>query len=373
MVCFIPVTQAAKTAKTTIDYLHKLIKRGELPCRYDQRGKLKYWYVDIESPRYQKLLSRLTTSKASPKPALKSIHPIDWDIWDAMCKRDEEIVARRCSLRTRGNYRYYIERFFKSHSHLNRDSLRQALAEYEAKETPEKDFYTAKSHLYFALMTIAKYFIHMSYETSELIRSLEYLRPKKGRTVVSRKCFTESTVRQTVQEIQTVRTKRNAPAYNEYNAALNTALLYTAFFTGARSSEICSIRLKDIDSQAQSIRLFGKGGKERYVGMCAELKQAIQVFLKLRVECDSDVLFVAERGTPLRAAYLHRRVKRAGRWINENLAPHAIRRTSITWMLNTKKLPMPLVRDAVGHSSLAVTNIYTKPTANDVIDAMKQL
>jgi len=373
VVCFIPIVQAAKTAKTTSDYLHKLIKQGELPSRFEQRGKLKYWYVDVECSRYQKLLARPTTRKESPKTALKSVHPIDWDIWEAMCKRGEEIVARRCSLRTRCNYRYYIERFFKSHSCLNRDTLQQALAAYEAKETPEKDFYTAKSHLYFALMTIAKYFIHMGYETSELVRGLEYLRPKKGRTIVSRKCFTESTVRQTVQEIQTVRTKQNAPAYNEYNATLNTALLYTAFFTGARSSEICSIRLKDIDFQSQSIRLFGKGGKERYAGMCAELKQAIQTYLKLRVNSASDVLFVAEQGIPLRAAYLHRRVKRAGKWINEDLAPHAIRRTSITWMLNTKKLPMPLVRDAVGHSSLAVTNIYTKPTANDVIEAMREL
>lgn len=360
-------------AQTNKDYLHKLIKYGELSARFDQKGKLKYWYVDIDCPRFLKLLSRLKPIKSNKSRLLHTEHPVDWEIWEAMAKRGEEIVTRRCSIRTIQNYRYYIERFFTQYRQLNRDTLRQALAAYEVRETPEKDYYTPKSHLYFALMTIAKYFVYRGHETSELMKSLEFLRPKKGHTVVSRKCFSEATVRKTVNEIQTVRTKRNAPAYNEYNAALNTALIYTAFFTGARSSEICAIRLKDVDFKSRSIRLFGKGNKERYVGMSQELKQAIQSYLQLRAASKSDILFLGEGGKPLRAAYLHRRVKRAGKWINVDLAPHAIRRTSITWMLNTKKLPMPLVRDAVGHSSLAVTNIYTKPTANDVIEAMKEL
>ncbi len=360
-------------AQTNKDYLHKLIKSGELSARSDQRGKLKYWCVDIDCPRFLKLLSRQNSSRQTKSHLPPTEHPIDWEVWEAMCKRGEEIVKRRCSVRTIQNYRYYIERFFTQYSQLNRGTLRQALAVYEARETPEKDYYTPKSHLYFALMTIAKYYIYSGFETNELIKSLEFLRPKKGHTVVSRKCFSEATVRKTVNEIQTVRTKRNAPAYNDYNAALNTALIYTAFFTGARSSEICAIRMQDVDFKAQSIRLFGKGNKERYVGMSQELKQAIQSYLKIRPTSKSDTLFLSEGNTPLKAPYLHRRVKRAGKWINEDLAPHAIRRTSITWMLNTKKLPMPLVRDAVGHSSLAVTNIYTKPTANDVIEAMRNL
>lgn len=360
-------------AQIDSDYLHKLIKRGELPARFDQKGKLKYWYVDIDSPRFLKLLARLQPTIQGKPSILSTGHHIDWDVWEAMAKRGEEIVKRRCSPRTIQNYRYYIERFFTQYRQLSRETLRQALAAYEAKETPEKDFYTPKSHLYFALMTIAKYFVFMGYETSELIKSLEFLRPKKGHTVVSRKCFTEATVRDTVHQVQTARTKRNAPAYSDYNAALNTALIYTAFFTGARSSEICAIRIKDADFKAGSIRLFGKGGKERYVGMSQELKQAIQSYLQLRPPSKSDILFLGDTGKPLQAPYLHRRIKRAGKWINVDMAPHAIRRTSITWMLNTKKLPMPLVRDAVGHSSLAVTNIYTKPTANDVIEAMKEL
>ena len=211
-------------AQTDSDYLHKLIKRGELSARFEQKGKLKYWYVDIDSPRFSKLLARLKSINKKP-PKLTTEHPIDWIQWEAMAKRGEEIVKRRCTPRTIKNYRSHIERFFSKYPQLNRNTLRQALAEYEARETPERDFYTPKSHMYFALMTIAKYFVHMGYETNELIKSLEYLRPKRGNTIVSRKCFTEATVRSVVQEIQTARTQRNAPAYNEYNIALNVALV----------------------------------------------------------------------------------------------------------------------------------------------------
>lgn len=370
---FVKINEAAEIAQTDSDYLHKLVRRQELPARFEQKGRLKYWFVDIESPRFVKLLSRLEKSnvKAS-KNALYNGHRLDWHVWETMCKRGEEIVNRSCTDRTIRNYRYYIERFFSKHPYLNRDTLREELALYEARETPESDFYTPKSHLYFALMTVAKFFVHCELESYDLVKSLEYMRPKKKRTVVSRQCYTETVIRDTVKEIQTARTKKNAPAYNEYNATLNTALIYAAFFTGARSSEICGIRLQDVDFQKGSIRLFGKGGKERYVGMSTELQEAIKDYLKLRSD-GGETLFLSECGKPLRAPYLHRRIKRAGKWIDENLAPHAIRRTAITWMLNHKKLPMPLVRDAVGHSSLAVTNIYTRPTANDVIDAMKAL
>ncbi len=375
---FVRINEAAKLAQTESDYLHKLVKREELPARYELKGRLKYWYVDIESPRFIKLLDRLdkdkktTTAKAASKRKLYSGHCIDWHVWEAMCKRGEEIVSRGCSDRTIRNYKYYIERFFSSYEYLNRDTLRAALVAYEERETPETDFYAPKSHLYFALMTVAKYFVHCGLESHDLIKSLEYMRPKKKRTVVTRKCYTETVVRDTVKEIQSARTKKNAPAYSDYNAALNTALIFTAFFTGARSSEICGIRLQDVDFQKGSIRLFGKGGKERFVGMSLELQESIRFYLTFRPP-EREILFLSDSGKPLRAAYLHRRIKRAGKWINEDLAPHALRRTSITWMLNHKKLPMPLVRDAVGHSSLAVTNIYTKPTANDVIDAMKGL
>lgn len=370
---WLSITEAARLAKvSSAQWLHKLIKKEELEARYEQRGTLKYWYVNINCARFQRLLGRLE-EPAPEGENQESDHPIDWEIWESMCRRGEEIVTKPCTSRTIQNYKDWIGRFYKQYSKLNRDTLRKALAVYEAKETPERDYYWTKTYLFFAMLTVAKYFVYQEYEPQEFVKKLQHLRPQKKHRITSRPCFTEGHIKDTINQVQNAKTKKNAPVYTEYNTALNIALLNIAFFTGARSSEICGIRIKDIDFDQGSIRLFGKGGKERFVGINKELKQSLKNYYMIRKSGISEQFFVCDKGTALNRDYIYRRIKRAGKWIETPLAPHAIRRTAITHMLTKKNIPMPLVRDAVGHSTLAVTNLYARPTANDVIQAMKEV
>lgn len=372
---WLPAATAARVADTDIHYLHKLIKAGQLQALPLQTGKIKKWFVNPDCPRYQKLLNRnnpaIITENSSQQVANC---PLDWNLWEDMCRTGEEIVRSRCSGKTIEEYRRYITNFFKDYPELSRDTLRAALQSYEKKMTRERDYYTARRMLHQAMMTVARFFVYKGLQSAEFVHSLEYLRPKPENTVVSRPCHNEGVIHKAVEVVGTAKNKKGVRAFRYYDEILNRALVQVAFYTGARSGEICGIRTKDIDYKNASLKLFGKGGKMRYVGICPELKAALRAYWSERPKTESDYFFVSDRGNPLRPSYISRRLKRLAKYMETpDFKPHSIRRTAITWMLNEKKIPMPIVRDAVGHSSLSVTNLYAQPSANDVIEAMKRL
>lgn len=367
---YLPISKAAKQAKTSSDYLHKLRQAGQLPAIFEQKGKLKYWLIDTESERYKKLLTRHEEKPAAAE--IQTNHPVDWTLWEDMCRAGEEIVKYRLSPTTLNEYKRYITNFFGRYQELSRDSLRAALVEYEKKATRERDYFTAKRMLHQALMTIARYYVHKGYETPDFVHNLTFLRPKPENTVVSRPCHTASTVYSALEKAETAKNQKGVRAFTKYDAVLNQTLIRLAFCTGARSSEICGIRLKDLDLNKDSLILFGKGGKQRYVGIPKDLKKALKAYLVVRPKNDSEHLFLNRRGNPLNKDSVGRKIRNVGKYIKtQKFNPHSLRRTAITHMLTHRKAPMPVVRDIVGHSNLSVTNLYAQPTANDIIDTMK--
>jgi integrase len=372
---WLPIGEATKLANvSSVQWLHKLIKKGELPAYYEQRGQLKYWYVDANSERFQKLLNR--NDPEAQQKAIRTNHPIDWDEWKAMCQRGEELVNKTCTERTVENYRYNIDKFFETHKALSRDTLRAALKFYEDKEIPKKrDYFWSKNAVFFALLTVAKYYVHKGYETPEFVKGLEHLRPIQKVKNRSVRWYEAEIIQETAMKVQTAKTKRNAAAYSEYNAVLNTALVYTALYTAARSSEIAEIRLGDINWREETIQIHGKGGKIRPVGISKTLKQALRAWLAKRPNyAKADHLFVDERfGHPMKPDYIHKRIKRAGNWMKITLAPHDIRRSALTWYLTEKGLDLATVRDIAGHADFKTTNKYSQPPTKRVVEAMKAL
>jgi len=369
---WLPAADAARLAQTEVQYLYKLRDKGELNCRFKQVGKLKKWEVDTSCPRFQKLLSRLMSATPAEETDRSGL---DWVEWEAMARRAEEVTRKTCTDATIQNYTYRIKKFFKTYPELNRDTLRAALAEYERLETIDRDYYTSKEHTFLALMSVARWYAFRDPSKAELVESLKRLRPRKKLKGARKRWHDEETILEVVKQIQTATSKRKNAVYSDFNKALNVALVLMAFYTGARASEICNVRLQDIDWKERSVRLFGKGGKERWVGMPGPLVRALRDYRASRPKpaSETEAFFLADTGTPLNKDTLGRRFRRAGKWAGVIFAPHDARRTAITWMLTQKHLPVTIVRDAVGHSSLATTNRYAQPSAKDVIAAMREL
>jgi integrase len=378
---YIKRSEAAVLAKTGTDYLAKLIERGELDAYFEQRGELKYWYVNTACPRFKKLLARLTPKieETVCMPGTDEC-PIDWDEWASMCLNKDELVASELADRTLQEYRRYCKNFFLEFPILSRNNLRGALDAYrrKAEKTPGKDYARSKRMLFQSLMTIARYYVYKGYRKPDFVAEIAKLKPEKSDKETAQPCYTQEIVAEAIKRIHTAKSKKGNMVYSEYDRALNSLLIEFAYITGARASEITGLRLEDINWVEKKVRfVFAKGQRERTVGITDGLIKHMQAYAAIRKAVSNKALqknteaascfWVSENGASLRGAYFSRRMGRLSKWLGFRFIPHGIRRTAITDMLVEEGYSLPSVQLMVGHSSMEVTSKYTKPTEKAVV------
>ncbi|MFM8473736.1 MAG: tyrosine recombinase XerC [Candidatus Kapaibacterium sp.] len=144
------------------------------------------------------------------------------------------------------------------------------------------------------------------------------------------------------------------------DAAL-TELLYGS---GLRISEALSLRTDSIDERRSTVRVTGKGGKQRIVPVGGKSMQAIRDYLGMRSGMkDAAVrtaMFLTTKGTPLGASQAWRIIHRAMEGITESRqkSPHVLRHSFATHLIDNGA-DLQAVSDMLGHASLSTTQIYT--------------
>lgn len=157
----------------------------------------------------------------------------------------------------------------------------------------------------------------------------------------------------------------------------NRALLAVLYRGGLRVSEALALRAVDVDVDAGTIRVLdGKGSKPRTVGLDAGGLAAVQRWIDARraLGLRRAPLFCTLAGEPISANAVRAMMKRAaGRaGIERRVHPHGLRHTHAAELV-AEAVPMPVIRDQLGHSSLAVTDRYLRDIApGDVIAAMQR-
>lgn len=126
--------------------------------------------------------------------------------------------------------------------------------------------------------------------------------------------------------------------YKPYDRILNDVLIRTAFYTGLRNSELCNIRLQDLDlegAQYSGQRMIyvyrGKGRKDRVVGIHPSLHRALVKYLQARPATECEYLFVSDRGKKLDNGVVAQRMQRIGAYLDVRFIAHGLRHTSATW------------------------------------------
>ena len=161
-----------------------------------------------------------------------------------------------------------------------------------------------------------------------------------------------------------------------FSAVRDHLIIEMFYLTGMRRAELIGLQDGDVDVSSQTIKVNGKRNKQRLIPFGEELKDAIEQYVKLRDEsvCRMDQsFFVDEKGKPLYPVKVYHIVK-------ENLSkvvtlkkrsPHVLRHTFATAMLN-HDATLSAVKELLGHSSLATTQIYTHTTFEELKKAYKQ-
>jgi integrase/recombinase XerC len=158
----------------------------------------------------------------------------------------------------------------------------------------------------------------------------------------------------------------------------DVAIVELLYATGARVSELCGLDLHDIDFNRNTIRVMGKGSKERMIPMGAPSVKALHAYIKesrpqLANEKSELALFLGARGKRIDQRAVRTIVYEALSALEgvERMGPHALRHSAATHLLEGGA-DLRTVQEILGHSSLATTQIYTHVSTDRLRQAFKQ-
>jgi integrase/recombinase XerC len=146
-------------------------------------------------------------------------------------------------------------------------------------------------------------------------------------------------------------------------AARDLALMELLYSSGLRLAELTSLRLKDLDLASASVRVLGKGRKERICPVGSKAIAALRVWLAQRgalVRSGVEKVFIARHGGPLgtRAVQLRVAARARAQGLAQPVHPHLFRHSFATHLLESSR-DLRGVQELLGHANISTTQVYT--------------
>lgn len=156
---------------------------------------------------------------------------------------------------------------------------------------------------------------------------------------------------------------------------LHIAVVVLLANTGLRVSELCGLRLSDVEVTERRGRVvvrMGKGEKYREVPLNGEARRAVVEYLAVRPKVADDHLLIGRRG-PLTESGVWRIVAKYAREAGVEATPHVLRHTFATRLLREAGADLVVVSDLLGHADLRTTARYVRSNAADREEAVERL
>ena len=152
------------------------------------------------------------------------------------------------------------------------------------------------------------------------------------------------------------------------------AIIETIYSCGLRVSELCNLKIKDINVEEKIIKVLGKGSKQREVPIRKEALYYTDLYLKnVRkkiISSDKTTLFVNKNGKKLSRQYIFEMIKNHALIANisKNISPHTLRHSFATHLLS-KGADLKTVKEMLGHQNIETTQIYTHLAEEKIMSA----
>ena len=150
------------------------------------------------------------------------------------------------------------------------------------------------------------------------------------------------------------------------------------YATGIRLSELSNIKKEDIDFYYQTIKIIGKRKKERLVPFSPKLSAVLKEYIKIYeknfgIIKQNTFLFVTKKGKAIYAKLIYRTIRKYLDMVStvEKRSPHVLRHTFATHLLDNEA-DLVAIKEILGHSSLAATQVYTHTSIEKLKKSYKQ-
>jgi integrase/recombinase XerD len=157
----------------------------------------------------------------------------------------------------------------------------------------------------------------------------------------------------------------------------NKLIVYLLLYTGVRVSELVGIQIADIDFLTSSLKVTGKGGKRREIGLRQDVLYLIRQYMKEErsgsVFSDSPYLLLSQRAGKMHRDAVRDWLAKISKELGFKLHPHLFRHTFCTRLLK-KGVDLTTVSKLAGHSTVNMTaKYYIQTTRQEKLDAVKLL
>lgn len=157
----------------------------------------------------------------------------------------------------------------------------------------------------------------------------------------------------------------DTPTNDEWIDDRNKLVIEILYYTGLRLAEISSLRIDSFTSDFRSVKVLGKGDKERVIPIAEPLRERILSHLE-RIKAlkiwknDSNLLLLSKRATPLSRSMIYNIVRSelSAAAVQGRKSPHVLRHTFATHILNGGG-DIRVIQELLGHTSLRATQRYT--------------
>lgn len=164
---------------------------------------------------------------------------------------------------------------------------------------------------------------------------------------------------------------------DDFMGKTDRLLLHLLYHTGIRKSELINLQNHHTDARNQNIKVLGKGNKERIIPispvLAAELAAYACIKKELGISTETKNFFVNEKGRPLDPKYVYNVVKKYLSLVTtvDKKSPHILRHSFATHLVN-HGAELNAVKELLGHSSLAATQVYTHNSIEKLKDVFKK-
>lgn len=163
----------------------------------------------------------------------------------------------------------------------------------------------------------------------------------------------------------------DTPGSDKPLEARDGAMLELMYSSGLRVSELVGIDIRDIDLESSTLKVLGKGNKERMVPMGSKAVSRLRQYLSKRLDLKpkNDALFVNSRGGRLTVRSVDRIIRKYAllSGIPKNVSPHVLRHTFATHLLGGGA-DLRAIQAMLGHESLSTTQRYTHTSIEKIME-----